>query len=479
MKVTILGTGYVGLTTGTCLAYLGHQVTCADVDQRKIDRLEAGECVIYEPYLKELMADARPNMTFTTEPEEAIAESDVVFIAVGTPPGEGGGPDLRYLEAAAHKIGANLGDHFTVVVNKSTVPIGSGMWVQSLIRRAAGAGGPAHIKHFSVASNPEFLREGTAIFDTLYTDRIVVGTDSEEAECVLRALYEPVLQQTFVPPAGVPRPESMETVPFVSADLASAELIKYAANAFLALKVSYINEIAALAGRVGADIGKVALGIGLDSRIGPRFLQPGLGWGGSCFGKDTSALVVTASEYGLDMPIIKAARHVNYKMRDDVIGRLLDDLKVIKGRTIGLLGLAFKPDTDDLRDAPAIEIARKLLARGARVRAHDPEAMERFRVEHPDLEVTLCDSPLAVGRGADALVLTTDWTEYSSIEWSEMASEMRYPFIIDGRNFLDRDELLRSGFRYGRTSSNVEHKGQATSTTLNGTRPRAVAQAAR
>ena len=472
MKVTILGTGYVGLTTGTCLAYLGHDVTCADVDQKKIDRLEAGECVIYEPYLKELMAEARANMTFTTQPEEAISKSDVVFIAVGTPAGQGGAPDLRYLEAAASRIGANLGDHFTVVVNKSTVPIGSGMWVQSLIRRAASEREEAYSKSFSVASNPEFLREGTAILDTLYTDRIVVGTDSEEAESVLKELYEPILNQTFTEPPGVPRPANLKAVPFVSADLASAELIKYAANAFLALKVSYINEIAALAGRVGADIGKVAVGMGLDSRIGPKFLQPGLGWGGSCFGKDTSALVATASEYGLDMPIIKAARHVNYKMRDEVIGKLLEHLKVMKGRTIGLLGLAFKPDTDDLRDAPAIEIARKLMERGARVRAHDPEAMARFRVEHPDLEVTLCDSPMDVARGADALSLTTEWKEYLSIEWSEMADAMNNAFVIDGRRFLNRDELLRSGFRYGCTSSSSETKKHVTQAGLNGSRSR-------
>ena len=300
----------------------------------------------------------------------------MVFIAVGTPSTGTGAPNLRYLEAAARAIGERLAQPYTVVVNKSTVPIGSGNWVGSLVREALGERKDCR---FAVASNPEFLREGTAIFDSLYADRVVIGTDEERAAEVLYTLYRPVLEQTFQAPSYLPRPEGLGAVPLISTDLASAELIKYSANAFLALKISFINEIGLLAEKVGADITQVAKGMGLDARIGTRFLQAGIGWGGSCFGKDTAALVSTAAEYGLDMPIVKAAREMNRRQRERVVEKLLHELKILKGRTVGLLGLAFKPHTDDLREAPAIDIARKLIERGVRVRVHDPIAMDRFR----------------------------------------------------------------------------------------------------
>src|ERR1700688_3675409 len=251
---------------------------------------------------------------------------------------------------------------------------------------------------FGVASNPEFLREGSAIFDSLYPDRVVVGSDNQRTAEVLYSLYRPLLEQTFTAPSYLPRPERMGAVPLISADLASAELIKYAANAFLALKISYINEIGQLAEKVGADITQVAKGMGLDARIGTRFLQAGIGWGGSCFGKDTAALVSTAGEYGLEMPIVKAAREVNRRQRDRVVDKLLGELKILKGRTIGLLGLAFKPNTDDLREAPALASARKLIERGARVKAHDPVAMDRFRSENGGMDVVCCDTPEEVAR---------------------------------------------------------------------------------
>src|SRR5512141_1322413 len=375
MNVAILGTGYVGLTTGACLAYLGHQVTCVDPVAEKIGALQRGEVPFHEPYLEDLLVQARPNLRFTMDYAEAIPDAQVVFIAVGTPPGAGGAPDLRYLQAAAEGVGERLGPHFTVVVNKSTVPIGSGNWVGALVRDAAARRGRGK-DCFAVASNPEFLREGSAIFDSLYPDRVVVGSDNQRTAEVLYSLYRPLLEQTFNAPSYLPRPDRMGAVPLISADLASAELIKYAANAFLALKISYINEIGQLSEKVGADISQVARGIGLDARIGTRFLQAGIGWGGSCFGKDTAALVSTASEYGLDMSIVKAARDVNKRQRERVVEKLLGELKILKGRTVGLLGLAFKPHTDDLREAPALDIARKLIERGARVKAHDPVAME-------------------------------------------------------------------------------------------------------
>jgi UDPglucose 6-dehydrogenase len=449
MNVTILGTGYVGLTTGACLAYLGHRVHCVDADPKKIEALERGEMPFFEPHLADLVADARANLCFTTDYATAIPEAQVIFIAVGTPPGAGGAPDLRYLEAAARGIGENLGAHFTVIVNKSTVPIGSGNWVDSLVRdgfqkrSGSKAGGS-----FAVASNPEFLREGSALSDSLYPDRVVVGADEAQTAEVLYTLYRPILEQTFPAPSYLPRPDMIEAAPLISTDLASAELIKYAANAFLSLKISYINEIGLLAEKVGADIALVAKGIGLDARIGTRFLQAGIGWGGSCFGKDTAALVATAGEYGLDMPIVKAAREVNKRQRERVVDKLLGELKILKGRTIGLLGLAFKPNTDDLRDAPAIDIAKRLIERGARVKAHDPVAMGRFRSENPALEVICCPTAEEVAEGADALVLVTEWPEYRELDWEKVAKSMRAPILLDGRHVLDRARLTRAGFRY-------------------------------
>jgi len=445
MNVAIIGTGYVGLTTGACLAFLGHDVTCVDVAEDKIAALERGEIPIYEPHLAELIAGARANLRFCTDYAQAIPNAQVVFIAVGTPSSGTGAPNLSYLEAAARAIGEHLRQPYTVVVNKSTVPIGSGNWVGTLVREAA----PLYSGvRFAVASNPEFLREGTAIYDSLYADRVVIGTDEEHAAEVLYTLYRPVLEQTFQPPSYLPRPEGLGAVPLISTDLASAELIKYSANAFLALKISFINEIGGLAEKVGADILQVAKGMGLDARIGTRFLQAGIGWGGSCFGKDTAALVSTAAEYGLEMPIVKAAREINRRQRERIVEKLLHELKILKGRTVGLLGLAFKPHTDDLRDAPAIEIARKLIERGVRVRVHDPVAMDRFRREHADLDVTCCASAVDVARDADALVLVTEWPEYRELDWESLFPSMRTAIVLDGRNALDRARIARAGFRY-------------------------------
>ncbi|HEY3742829.1 MAG TPA: UDP-glucose/GDP-mannose dehydrogenase family protein [Bryobacteraceae bacterium] len=450
MQVTIIGTGYVGLTTGVCLGYMGHKVTCLDADASKIATLEAGRAPIYEPHLEELLAAARPNLTFTTSYEKAVPGAEVVFIAVGTPPGPGGSPDLRYVRAAAEGIGKFHGGNFMVVVNKSTVPIGSGNWVDSIVRDAYTAQHPG-VKpdgKFAVASNPEFLREGTALHDSLYPDRVVIGADDSRSLEVLYTLYRPVLDQTFAAPTYLPRPEECGAVPLISADLASAELIKYAANAFLALKISYINEIGALAERVGADIRQVSKGIGLDARIGTRFLSAGIGWGGSCFGKDTAALVATAGEYGLNMQIVSAARDVNQRQRGLVIEKLLSELKILKGRTIGLLGLAFKPLTDDLREAPAIEIAEKLIARGCKVKVHDPVAMERFAKEYGALEVTPCHDAEQVIADSDAVVLVTEWAEYRDLPWESLAAKMRSAILLDGRNALDRVQMRRFGFKY-------------------------------
>ncbi len=448
MKVSIVGAGYVGITTGVALAYLGHAVTMLDADESRIALLRQGKFPIYEPFLEEIAALAQPRLRYTTDAAEAHPEADVIFIAVGTPPLADGNPDLSYLRAAATTVGERLGDSFTVVVNKSTVPIGCGNWVESLVHEAFEASNGRRPKgRFSVASNPEFLREGSALHDSLYPDRLVIGSDDPRALECLYALYRPVAEQTFPEPSFLPRPESLGAVPLITTNLASAELIKYAANAFLALKISFVNEIAQLAEKVGADITQISKGIGLDARIGTRFLQAGIGWGGSCFGKDTSALIATAREYNLTMPIVAAAREVNYRQRDRVLEKLLGTLKILKGRTVGLLGLAFKPQTDDLRDAPALDIARRLLERGAKVRAHDPIALSRARREC-DSGVSLVESVEQLAADADALVLVTEWPQYRELPWASLAELMRTPLLLDGRNFLDQAALQAAGFQY-------------------------------
>ena len=447
MKVAIIGSGYVGLTTGVCLSFVGHDVTCVDVDPQRVATLESGAAPFHEPNLGEMMRSVK--LRYTCDYAQAIPEAEVIFIAVGTPSRADGSPNLEYLESAARSIGEHLGQEYAVVVNKSTVPIGSGNWVESIVRdafRQKNAG--QRPENFAVASNPEFLREGSAIHDSLFPDRVVIGADQQRALERLYSLYRPLLDQSFIPPAFLPRPDGFGAVPLISADLASAELIKYAANAFLALKISYINEVGQLAQRVGADIQLVARGMGLDARIGTRFLQAGIGWGGSCFGKDTAALVSTAAEYQLEMPIVQAARRINSRQRELVVERLLGAMKLLKGKTVGLLGLAFKPNTDDLRDAPAIDIARRLIERGARVRAHDPVAVALAQKLHPDLAVTWCRTAEETANEADALVLVTDWPEYRELDWKELAGRMRQPLILDGRHFLDREKLTAIGFQY-------------------------------
>ena len=450
MQVLVVGTGYVGLTTGVVLAFLGHQVVCLDVDDKKIALLREGQTPIYEPGLPEMMALAKDNLRFTASyAESGIRDCDVVFIAVGTPALPDGSPDLSQVKAAAEAIGERLDDHFTVVVNKSTVPIGSGTWVEMLVREAyKNHQGSKPDGHFAVASNPEFLRQGSAIFDTLFPERIVIGAQDPRAIDILTNLYRPLLNQDFSSPAFLPRPERLNAVPVVTCDLASAELIKYAANAFLAVKISFANEMAQLTAKVGADITQVTQGMGLDSRIGPRFLQAGIGWGGSCFGKDTAALMSTSKEYGLAMPIVQAAREVNYRQRLWVVETLLRELKILKGRTIALLGFAFKPNTDDLRDAPALDIARQLIQKGARVKATDPVALGNARKLYPDLGVTYCDKPLEALQDADAIVLVTEWPAYRQLNWMEIKSMLTHPLIVDGRNFLEREELERLGYRF-------------------------------
>jgi UDPglucose 6-dehydrogenase len=465
MRITVVGTGYVGLVTGACLAHLGHQVTCMDVDEGKVRSLRAGRVPIYEPGLEELVAEGTRTgrLRFATDYAEAVPGAEAVFICVGTPSLPDGQADMSFVEAAARSLGEHLGASYCVLINKSTVPIGSGDWVGMLVRQgvarrpasrvgaleaAENAGdavgvaptavaAPAAAPDFDVVSNPEFLREGTAIEDALRPDRIVIGAESERAVERMRALYAPLLERNRA--AG-------REVPFIVTDRASAEMVKYAANAFLATKISFINEIANVCERVGADVREVARGIGMDQRIGSAFLSAGIGWGGSCFPKDLASLVHTAREYGYEAQLLEAVRSVNANQRVLVIRKLQDRLKLIKGKTIALWGLSFKPGTDDLRDAPALLIAERLAEMGAEVRAYDPKAMESARAR--GLKAELVDDAYEAARDADAVVLITEWPEFLATDWPRLREAMHRPLIVDGRNALDGTSLLWHGFEY-------------------------------
>ncbi len=478
MNVCVVGTGYVGLVTGTCLAYLGRNVICVDIDERKINMLREGKSPIYEPGLDQLIniGVSRGNLRFSTDLATSLKESEIIFIAVGTPPLPSGRADLSYVKAVAQEVGRSLDcERRRVVVNKSTVPIGSGNWVEMLIKEGLNEN-PAYREKlakaasaentgastatsrrlnslkpediFLVASNPEFLREGSAITDTFYPDRIVIGATNGYAAERLRALYEPIVEQTFIPPASAPRPAAFTAVPVVTTDLASAEMIKYAANAFLATKISFANEIANICERVGADVKEVVRGFGLDSRIGPKFLNAGVGWGGSCFGKDVSALVDIAKEYGYEPSLLHSTVDVNKRQRHVPVHKLQEVLKIIKGKTIGLLGLAFKPETDDIRDAPALEIARELLEMGARVKAYDPIANDACRRQHPDLKVEYADDAVSLAEDCDALVVVTEWEEFRYLDLEKLGEVMNAKVLIDGRNILDPNAVEAAGFKY-------------------------------
>ena len=453
MHVAVVGTGYVGTVTGACLAYLGHQVVCVDTDGAKIEALQHGEPVIYEPHLPELLQHVRrqESLRFTTELEPVVRESDAVFIAVGTPPLASGAADLQFLESAARSIGAAMdGSRLRVVVNKSTVPVGSGNLVETLVREGIQDAQPAQAWaiRFGVASNPEFLREGCAIADSLYPERIVLGAEEDHIFDLLLGLYRPLIEQKFDAPAFLPRPAGMERVPVVATSLTSAEMIKYAANAFLATKIGFANEIANICERVGAEAPEVMAGIGLDSRIGARFLNAGVGWGGSCFGKDIQSLLHTAGEYGYQARLLEAALAVNRAQRQLVIQKLQEKLFILKGRTIALLGLAFKPDTDDLRDAPSLQIAERLLQMGARVKAYDPVAMPHCRRQYPELKIQYCDSALDAASGADALALITEWNEFRGLDLAALARAMSRRVLVDGRNLFKPEAARVAGFDY-------------------------------
>ncbi|MDF5738440.1 MULTISPECIES: UDP-glucose dehydrogenase family protein [unclassified Nostoc] len=458
MRVCVIGTGYVGLVTGACLAHIGHDVICVDNNEEKVKLMKSGQSPIFEPGLSEIIQSAiqTEKIHFTSDLAAGVSHGEILFIAVGTPPLPTGESDTRYVEAVARGIGENLNGGYKVIVNKSTVPIGSGDWVRMLVldgiaerqKTLVTAGGvaieqklPEIAAQFDVISNPEFLREGSAVHDTFNPDRIVLGGNSQRAVALMQQLYAPIVERKYA------EDQSLPPVPILATDLSSAEMIKYAANAFLATKISFINEVANICDRVGADITQVAKGIGLDSRIGNKFLQAGIGWGGSCFPKDVSALIHTADDYGYEAQLLKAAVSVNERQRLIALEKLQQVLKILKGKTVGLLGLTFKPDTDDLRDAPALNLIEQLNRLGAKVKAYDP-IVSQTGLRHGLSGVLVETDAERLADGCDALVLVTEWQQFSTLDYVKMAKLMAHPVIIDGRNFLDPETLVRAGFQY-------------------------------
>ncbi len=419
----------MGLVAAAGFADNGNDVVCADIDEAKIARLRQGEIPIYEPGLGELVErnTKAGRLRFTTHNAEAARHADVIFMAVGTPSAPDGSADLSYLFQAAAEVGKHL-DHFTVIVNKSTVPVGTAERVARIIREHTQ-------QEFAVASNPEFLKEGTAVEDFMRPDRVVIGTEDARARELLRQLYKPFF---------------LTGERIVLMDARSAEVTKYASNAYLATRVSFINDIANLCDLVGADVGMVRQGMGMDPRIGPKFLFPGVGYGGSCFPKDTRALINTAREHGMSMSLVAAAERINEAQKLVMVRKLRAFVDDVAGKTFCLWGLAFKPNTDDVREAPALRIARSLLNDGAKLRLHDPEAGANFleALGNTGDRVTLCTDEYAAAEGADALLLVTEWREYRSPDFERLKKLLAQPILIDGRNQWDRARLEGMGFRY-------------------------------
>ncbi|MBI4329599.1 MAG: UDP-glucose/GDP-mannose dehydrogenase family protein [Chloroflexi bacterium] len=425
MRIAVIGAGHVGLVTGACLAEMGHTAVCVDNDQEKVSALQRGQVGIYEPGLPELVGKhlGTRQLSFTDQIAKGILGSDVVFICVGTPSLSNGAPDMTQVEAVSREIARHL-DGYKVVAEKSTVPVNTSARVEKTLRRHAPRG-----IEFDVASVPEFLREGTAIRDFLHPDRVVLGVQSPRAEALLRRLFEPL------------------GAPVLVTDIPSAEIIKHASNSFLALKISYINAVAALCESVGADVVKVAEGMGLDPRIGRAYLNAGVGYGGSCFPKDVAAFVQMAEETGDNFGLLKEVARINQEQPRRLVKKLRDALWVLRGKTVGVLGLSYKPDTDDLRNAPALEVIALLQEEGAIVQVYDPVAVPAARHLLGE-SVRYCDDPYAAAQGADALLLITEWSEFRSLDLDRLKQALHLPVFIDGRNLFDPQEMRARGFEY-------------------------------
>ena len=442
MRVSVIGSGYVGLVTGACLADIGHQVVCMDDDASKVGVLQQGAMPIYEPHLEEMVRRCRAagRLAFSADVTEAVREAGVIFICVNTPPLPNGEADLSYVELATRRI-AEHATQSTLITEKSTVPIQTSVWIEKTLAIYGKRPGI----EFDVASNPEFTREGMAVEDFLHPDRIVVGVSNPRAEQVLRELYAPIVEGRFRCPMHADCRQD-RAVPFLVTNLASAELIKHASNSFLALKISYANALADLCELAGADILQVAKGVGLDKRIGRAFLNAGIGFGGSCFPKDLKAFVKIAEKNGYDFALLREVERINQGRREMVLEKLRRALWILRGKRIGLLGLAFKPHTDDVREAPALFIARRLLEEGAEVRGYDPQAAGKAQKVVPGLAI--CPDPYDVADQAEALVLCTEWPEFARLDWARIKDRMVRPLLLDGRNALERERMAGLGFEY-------------------------------
>jgi len=424
MKVCIIGTGYVGLVTGATLAELGNQVICVDNNEEKVAMLNRDEIPIYEPGLKEIVRSARQagRISFITSIAEGVKASDIIFIAVSTPPKADGSADLSMVAAVAREVAENL-NGYKVVVDKSTVPVKTGEKVAETIKIYSKGEG-----EFDVVSNPEFLREGSAIWDTFHPDRIVIGTSSQRAADMLIELYKPL------------------DAPVIVTDINSAEIIKHAANSFLATKISFANALVHICEASGANVEEVTKGVGLDKRVGSRFLNAGVGYGGSCFPKDVSAFISIADELGYDFKLLKEVERINESQADYFFNKIKETLWILEDKVVAILGLAFKPNTDDMRNAPAEKIIARLLAEGARIKAFDPKSMEKAKEMLPQIEY--CESPYQAAEGAEALVIVTEWNEFKEMDLARIKDQLHQPIIIDGRNIYDPEKMAELGFIY-------------------------------
>src|SRR5271168_2561573 len=440
MKLSVIGAGYVGLTTAACLAQIGHDVFCSESDVQKLSKLQNGVMPLFEPHLEDVIKTVREagRLHFGST-EDAIAWGDAIFICVGTPPLPNGDADLSAIEGVARSI-AKRATGYRLVIEKSTVPVQTGAQLRKHLSVHSTNG-----LTYDVASNPEFLREGTSVEDFLHPDRIVIGADSTRAAGLLREIYEPIVTQRFTCPIHSGCPKRNQPI-FLATDTNSAELIKHASNSFLAMKISFINMVANLCEQVGADVSEVAYGMGLDPRIGPAFLSPGIGFGGFCFPKDVQAFIRIAEKSGCDFSLLKEVEKINQGRVERFVEQVRSEMWVIRGKKIAVWGVAFKPNTDDIRFAPALSIIRRLQAEGALIQAYDPEAMEKAKKEIPD--ITYCEDPYEAAKGTDAILLLTEWEEFRKADWKRLAGLVERSLIIDGRNVLSPDEVASHGFHY-------------------------------
>ncbi len=446
IRIAVVGSGYVGLVAAVCFAEMGHTVICVDNDDRKVAALEGGDTLIHEKHLPELLGRSRNRrVRFMTDLSEAVRQSQAIFVAVGTPQAENGDADLSYVEAVASEIARSI-DEYKIIIEKSTVPVYTNEWIRRVIERNG-----VLREGFDVASNPEFLREGSAVEDFLHPDRIVVGADSDRASSLLSAIYAPLTSGEYYRRAdSIPGCCSvLKPPPLLLTSTKSAEIIKHASNAFLALKISFINAVSNLCEAVDANVEQVANGMGLDSRIGPKFLRPGIGYGGSCFPKDIAAFRSVAEQMGVDFTLLNEVEKINTQQKKRFLGKVRSALWTLRGKRLAVLGLAFKGDTDDVRESPAIDLIEMLLLEGCVVVAYDPAAMKRAQAELPPSgQMRYAESIEAAAADADALLILTDWREFAQIDLSALRLLLRYPIVIDGRNLYDPQRMLDAGFTY-------------------------------